>query len=551
MPDARAKDRLGVVTEEAHFLAPLSDRLTDRWASQYLEIFGRNAFFPETRVRKLFGELVRLFIECLKANSLDLYFEDLSEKGRLFSRLGVPFEEIILSLHLFEETCLEQFLLYYRDRSRLPELVRIMEELHSEGLAVFASSYFETTKSQLESLSQSLREENETLRGELERARESVFSLAQNELKSMQLILSGVNQKLKSRVYQLGRIQRVSDSLDSETHLGRLLKIATQQCLLLLPAGSDAVFAFPDEAMHRVNLYRQESKAEAECPLFKEIYRSELCAPLQEMLFDEEKKFVELSGFDQLPPALRASAALKGLKTHLALPLRKYGRTMGFALLSSPAEGFFNKGNYKFFGRVAHGIAGAVHSARLHAESRRKLSFEAWLEAQKRTDIAGAPAERGLDFCLASLLELSGAERTSLMRYDPLSRELRVFAAKGLLVYPIAGRAIKWGEGIAGLALKTAKPVAVSHLEGPKRKGLFDKWRKSRKHPGESRVRSLLCLPLSSGETPLGVVNISTIHYFKEFGSTEIEMASQITNRISEILRDLPPESLSAQLVHE
>lgn len=533
------------LSEHAHFLSPLAGRLTERWASLYLEIFGRNAFFPEARVRKLFGELVRVFIGCLKENSLDIYIENLREKGRIFSRIGVPFEEIILSLHLFEEACLEQFLSYYKDRSRLPELVSITEQLHSEGLAAFASSYFETVKAQLENISESLREENESLRSELERSRESVFSLAKNELASMQLLLSGVNQKMKTRVYQLGRIQRLIESLEGERQTPRLLKVASQQCLLLCPDGSDATFGFLDESRTRISLYHLESKADAECSLFRQIYRSELCTAIQEILLNEETKFAHLTELESVPKVLRSIAALKGHRDHLVLPLRKYEEVLGFLLLSVPPGDFFDKGNTKFFQRVANGIASALFSARLHAEAQRKDRFDEWLESVKKTDLFTASMERGLDHCLASLLQLSGAERASLMRFDSENRELRVFAAKGVQVFPIAGRAIKWGEGIAGLALKESKPIAVSRLEEPRKGILKGFW--TEKKPGESRVKSLLCLPVIGRDRPLGVVNISTLSYFKEFEKSEIDMATQVVNRISEILQDLPPETLTAQ----
>ena len=106
-PEAQALTSYeGTLSEQARFLAPLTRTLVERWSQMYLETFGRNAFFSTQRVQKIFKELAEVFVGCLQERCLDVYFENLKEKGCLFARLGVPFEEVILSMHLSEEACL-------------------------------------------------------------------------------------------------------------------------------------------------------------------------------------------------------------------------------------------------------------------------------------------------------------------------------------------------------------------------------------------------------------------------------------------------------------
>ena len=46
-------------------------------------------------------------------------------------------------------------------------------------------------------------------------------------------------------------------------------------------------------------------------------------------------------------------------------------------------------------------------------------------------------------------------------------------------------------------------------------------------------------MPLLDAGKPLGVVNMSTINYYKNFESSDIEMAHHVINRMTGILNDL------------
>ena len=149
------------------------------------------------------------------------------------------------------------------------------------------------------------------------------------------------------------------------------------------------------------------------------------------------------------------------------------------------------------------------------------------------------PFETTLDFCLGSLIDLLGAERSSLMRFDDEKKELKVFAAKGYRVYPITGMPIKWGEGIAGLALKESKVISITKMREPDMTNFFARLL-GREEDRELCVKSLLCMPLFQLEKPIGVINISTINFHKDFDRSDIDMAHEVANRIAGILQGLP-----------
>ena len=537
-PEDKLKGFEGMLSEQAVFLAPLSETLVARWSELYLNTFGRSSFFSEQRVQKVFKELADLFIACLKERCLEIYFETLKEKGGLFYRLGVPFEEVMVSLHLFEEVCLEQFLESYANRSKLPRLILAMEELHSEGLATLASSYFEAAKKEMQKITESLKEENESLRDELTQTKSAYFAHTTKELTNMQLMVSSINHKLRHRVYQLSRIQKMSDALEGESHIPNLLKIATQQLMALCPENSDVYFGFFDDDRRMVSLYGHEAKRGPHCDIVKTFYFSELSRVFQDVLYDETKKFSHLKGHEHIPKTLLELVTIKNQREFFFVPIRKFKEVEGFLLLCTQTDDFFTKSNYSFFQRIGQGVSKALTSALLFTKSKRQTEFASVLDELNRKKAERKSIETTLDFCLGSLIDLLGAERSSLMRFDKDKNELKVCAAKGYKVYPISGVPIKWGEGVAGLSLKESKIIAITKMKEAARSNFLSRALKTNGSQ-ELKVKSLLCLPLLELDRPLGVVNISTINFHKNFDKSEIDMAHHLVKQMAGIVKHL------------
>jgi len=511
-----------------------------RWSELYLGTFGRGSFFQPARVQKIFRELTEIFISCLQERDLEVYFEILREKGCQFAALGVPFEELIISLHLFEEVCLEKFLELYPDRSKLSNAILAMEGLHSEGLAVLASSYFETAKKEMQKITEGLKEENEELKTELGDLKNSFFTHTQKELSTMQLVVTGINKKLKNQVYQLSRIQKMADALEGESQISKLLKIASTQFLSICPQNSQVFFALFDEERRRVNFYGREEGAEIGCDILTSFYFSELSKAFQEALYDEKVKYAYFHGHREIPPNLLELSFLKNQLEFLLIPTRKFQEVTGFVLLGSPLGDFFSKRNFKFYQRVGGVFSKALVNASLFNKSKKQDEFAFFLNEFQKRKFGGQAFETNLDFCLGSLIELLSAERSSLMLYDESVDELKVIAAKGYKVYPISGLSIKLGEGIAGLSLKEARVFSITKMKEPENPQGFSQFFKRKESP-QAKIKSLLCLPLFDREKPLGVINVSTINFHKNFEKSEIEMAKELTKRITPLLKDILP----------
>lgn len=528
----------GALSEQALFLEPLSQNIAVRWAELYLHTFGRDSFFSSQRVEKIFEELTRIFIGCLKERCLDVYFENLREKGRLFSRLGVPFEEVIISMHLFEEVCLEQYLEAYPNRSKLPKMILAMEELHSEGLSAIATTYFDTVKREMQSITDALKEENEGIRTELAQMKESYFARTTKELSSMQLLVSSINHKLKSRLYQLSRIQKISDALEVEPHLPRLFKIASQNVLGLCPPNSQVLFGLFDEERKKVNLYALESPSSPQCDIVDTMFFSELSSAFQDVLYREDIRSAHFSGRQDIPQPILDKITVKGHREFFMMPIRQYREIFGFFIVSTDAADFFSKSNCKFFQRIGQAVSRAAGHAIRFNHAKKQDDFATLMDEIQKRDPDTQPIEATLDFYLGSLIDLLGAERSSVMRFDTRSKELRVCAAKGYKVYPISGMPIKWGEGVAGTALKDSKILSItrirdSHPPAPLLGGT------RHKDAPETKLKSLLCLPLLDGNMPVGVVNVSTINFHRSFEKSDIDMAHKIVDRLADLVKRL------------
>ena len=218
--------------------------------------------------------------------------------------------------------------------------------------------------------------------------------------------------------------------------------------------------------------------------------------------------------------------------------MRKYREVIGFILLGAPLENFFDKNHHRFYQRLSQIISKAIVNAILFTKAKQQDEFISLLDELGQSKLKQKSFETTLDFCLGSLINLLGAERSSLMRYNPRNRQLKVCAAKGYKVYPVSGSCVRWGEGIAGLALKDSKIVSISKMKEPKPSNGVDRFL-TFGEASEVKVKSLLCVPLFDAQIPLGVINISTINFYKSFDKSEVEMAHQIGNRISSILRNL------------
>jgi diguanylate cyclase (GGDEF)-like protein len=135
-----------------------------------------------------------------------------------------------------------------------------------------------------------------------------------------------------------------------------------------------------------------------------------------------------------------------------------------------------------------------------------------------------------LQFILSQAIEVTSAEKGSLMLYDlEMDRlNIRVLAGMEDTAYQekvnnneIECRRFKPGEGIAGRVYLTAQPIVVNNIEDD------DVFIDSDK----SYVRSIACIPMIVYSDVIGVINVTNKRHGKEFTDEDVEMLKAVADQ--------------------
>ncbi|MGD2037814.1 MAG: diguanylate cyclase [Desulfobacterales bacterium] len=135
-----------------------------------------------------------------------------------------------------------------------------------------------------------------------------------------------------------------------------------------------------------------------------------------------------------------------------------------------------------------------------------------------------------LQFILGQAIEVTSAEKGSLMLYDLETDRLNIRVLAGMedTAYQekvnnneIVCRSFKPGEGIAGRVYMTAKPIVVNNIEDD------DVFIDSEK----SYVRSIACIPMIVYSDVIGVINVTNKRHGKEFTDEDVEMLRAVADQ--------------------
>jgi diguanylate cyclase (GGDEF)-like protein len=135
-----------------------------------------------------------------------------------------------------------------------------------------------------------------------------------------------------------------------------------------------------------------------------------------------------------------------------------------------------------------------------------------------------------LQFILGQAIEITSAEKGSLMLYDMETDQLNIRVLAGLEDdafqekvnnNEIKCRSFKPGEGIAGRVYLNAKPIVVNNI---KEDDIFV-------DSDSSYVRSIVCIPMVVYNDVIGVINVTNKRYNKEFTDEDVELLKAIADQ--------------------
>jgi len=135
-----------------------------------------------------------------------------------------------------------------------------------------------------------------------------------------------------------------------------------------------------------------------------------------------------------------------------------------------------------------------------------------------------------LQFILSQAIDVTSAEKGSLMLYDLETDQLNIRVLAGMEDTAfqekvnnneIECRSFKPGEGIAGRVYMTAKPLVVNNIKDD------DVFIDSEK----SYVRSIACIPMIVYNEVIGVINVTNKRHGKEFTDEDVEMLKAVADQ--------------------
>jgi len=186
-------------------------------------------------------------------------------------------------------------------------------------------------------------------------------------------------------------------------------------------------------------------------------------------------------------------------KCFCAAPIMLGGKTAGvMAARSTDREYLFEERDLEVMQTAAAQVSVAVENARLFAEEQRRSRQFSFLNSISRTAISSEDAEQMLLEIVGHIQKNFSFDHIGIGIFDYTHKDIEIKAEAGTTAKAL-GKRIPLGVGILGRVARTGESALVqtstgdAHLQGV----LPDS-------------RAVLCIPISYGETLLGVLNVES-----------------------------------------
>jgi|DewCreStandDraft_2_1066082.scaffolds.fasta_scaffold00997_10 signal transduction protein with GAF and PtsI domain len=212
-------------------------------------------------------------------------------------------------------------------------------------------------------------------------------------------------------------------------------------------------------------------------------------------------------------------------KSLLAVPLVTGGKVLGAINVQTTAVHEYTEEEVELLSLIADMASGALEKAMLYDNMRRQIMELSTLAEISKTLTSPLYLEDVLKLIMEMAAQMLNARLCSLMLLDEEKGEL-VLTVSQNASEPYRNRPnLKVGEGIAGLAAQTARPIAVYDV-------LQDPRFVSKEMAAQEGLRGLLAVPLIVRDRVIGVFNCykERPHHFTE---EEVRLASTLANQMA------------------
>ncbi len=229
---------------------------------------------------------------------------------------------------------------------------------------------------------------------------------------------------------------------------------------------------------------------------------------------------------------------LNRLQSKLWIPLVMRGEVMGLLTLGEKIDNQpFDDFELYFLKQIGAHAAACMNTCRLYEERKKeKEDMDKTLQNLSLLYSIGkamnyiSDLKKLLQFILSQAIEITSAEKGSIMLYDPETDRLiiRVLAGLADTRYQemvnnneIRCRSFKPGEGIAGRVYLTARPMIVNNIRDD---NLFIE-------SETSFVRSIACIPMVVYSDVIGVINVTNKRDEQDFSDEDLQMLKAIADQ--------------------
>jgi diguanylate cyclase (GGDEF)-like protein len=204
----------------------------------------------------------------------------------------------------------------------------------------------------------------------------------------------------------------------------------------------------------------------------------------------ELEKTRERLGVTFLPP--------RPAKSFCGAPILLGGRPAGvMAAMNTEREYVFEPRDLEVMQTAAGQVSVAVENARLFAEEQRRARQFAFLNNISKTAISSEDSEQMLADIVGHIQKNFSFDHIGIGILDYVTKDIEIKAEAGMTTQAL-GKRIPLGTGILGRVARTGEAALVQTSGDAQLQGVL---------PG---ARSVLCIPISYGESLLGVLNVES-----------------------------------------
>lgn len=129
-----------ILKETAQCLAPHVNQILHHWSKAYREM-------DRTIDKPTLYEMERMYRACFKMLlgelNRELLYDRIATAAKRLSQMQVTFDHLILSFHLFEDSCLPYIKKVHPDKEKLLEAIIALDYMCHACFSAIASSYFQ------------------------------------------------------------------------------------------------------------------------------------------------------------------------------------------------------------------------------------------------------------------------------------------------------------------------------------------------------------------------------------------------------------------------